>query len=89
MARACSVCVLVSSRNYYTTNGQRQRLQRQQRRLAAETAQEREQRLRQLSASAANQQRRLAAETAQERKERLRQLSDNQQRRSYVRTLRE
>ena len=63
--------------NYYTTNGQRQeRLQRQQRRLAAETAQEREERLRQLSA---NQQRRLAAETAQEREERLRQLSHNHQ----------
>ena len=44
--------------------------------MAAETAQEREERLRQLSD---NQKRRLAAETAQEREERLRQLSDNQQ----------
>ena len=70
-----------------TTNGQRQeRLQRQQRRLAAETAQEREQRLRQHSD---NQQRRLAAETAQKREQRLRQLSANQQRRLAAETAQE
>ena len=61
-------------------------IQPQQRRLAAETAQEREQRLRQLSA---NQQRRLAAETAQEREQRLRQLSANQQRRLAAETAQE
>ena len=54
--------------------------------MAAETAQEREERLRQLSA---NQQRRLAAETAQEREERLRQLSDNQKRRLAAETAQE
>ena len=54
--------------------------------MAAETAQEKEERLRQLSD---NQKRRLAAETAQEREERLRQLSDNQKRRLAAETAQE